>query len=70
MVNVNEISKFLENKFSDADKVEYFNEMGGYWDVVYYREDEIHVESFKLVEGKLKNFSSMVYDDGEMYEEE
>ena len=69
MVNVNEISKFLENKFSDADKVEYFGEMG-YWDVVFYEGDDVRVESYKLVEGELKNFSSMVYDDGEMYEEE
>jgi hypothetical protein len=62
MVNVEKVSKFLENKFSDANKVEYFHEMG-YWDVVYYEGEDVRVESYKFVEGELKHFSSMVYED-------
>ena len=62
MVDVNKISNRLKNVFSDADKVEYFDEMG-YWDVVYYEGEDVRVESYKLIEGKLKHFSSMVYED-------
>ena len=63
MVNVEKVSDFLKNWFDDADKVEYRDVMGGYWDVVYYEGDDVRVEGYKFVEGKLKNFSSMVYED-------
>ena len=62
MVDVNKISNRLKNVFSDADKVEYFDICGGYWDVIYYRGDDVYVESFKLEDGKLKHFASMEYE--------
>jgi len=69
MVNVEKVSKFLKEWFDDADKVEYHNVAGGYWDVIYYDGDDVRVEAYKFVDGKLKNFSSMVYGE-DMYEEE
>lgn len=70
MMNVDEVCKFLENKFLDCDKVEYHNELGGYWNVIYYNDEGLRSDCYKFLDGELKFFNSIEYSDEEEYEEE